>query len=76
MFGHMHKFIDVSFGLEGMKLKKKILSSNSTSYNFFTWIWILYQSSHIWLEKMSIFKAFIKPIIFKGGDHLVGHTKA
>src|ERR1700737_4804700 len=73
--GHTHDDIDALFGRWSMKLHE----------NFFPTIPLLIKSymdlDHMpviphMIEEVPDFKAFIKPYMLKGGDRLVGYTKA
>jgi hypothetical protein len=75
MVGHTHDDIDASFGRWSMKLHEEDFPTIPLLMKSYMDLDNVSAIPHL-IEEMSDFKSFIKPFILKGGDRLVGHTKA
>jgi hypothetical protein len=75
MMGYTHDDIDVSIGRWSIKMHEEdfpTIPPLMKSYMNLDHIPVI---PHM-IEEVPDFKAFIKPYMLKGGNHLVGHTKA
>ena len=75
MVGHTHDDIDASFGCWSMKLYEEDFSTIPLLMKSYMDLDNVLVIPHM-IEKISNFKAFIKPYMLKGVNCLVGHTKA
>ena len=75
MVGHTHDDIDASFGRWSMKLHEEDFPTIPLLMKSYMDLDNVPVIPHL-IEEVPDFKSFIKPFILKGGDRLVGHTKA
>ena len=75
MAGHTHDDIDASFGRWSMKLHEEDFPTIPLLMKSYMDLDNVPVIPHM-IEEIPNFKAFIKPYMLKGGDRLVGHTKA
>jgi hypothetical protein len=73
--GHTHNDIDASFERWSMKLHEEDFPTIHFLMKLYMDLDNVPIIPHL-IEEVSNFKTFIKPFILKGGDRLVGHTKA
>ena len=75
IMGHTHDYIDASFGRWSMKLHEEYFPTISLLMKSYMDLDHMSVILHM-IEEVPNFKAFIKPYMLKGGECLVGHTKA
>ncbi len=75
MVGHTHDDIDASFGRWSMKLHEEDFPTIPLLMKSYMDLDSMPVIPHL-IEEVPDFKGFIEPFVRKGGDRLVGHTKA